>query len=311
MPPGYSILAQSRGPTGLVSVVERNEKYRMLTADLSVLGGRHICPGCAQDSIFAQFYVHEAVRLIPRPSSSPKNKALCIGVGIGVAAEGLARAGCHVDAVELDDVVAKYASQYFGLRGVHVIVDDGLQFLSRAAADTYDFVVHDVFTGGAVPVELFSTATWESVKNVTQEDGVVAVNFVGGIEENSTAAAAVALVYDRLEKVFGHVRMFSDGHDSWTHNIVFFASAKDVKFRPAEQEDFLGSGIREMAWSEFEKFEVKRQDLGGKIADVEGSDWMLHLGQWDTSRYHLKLMRELHTKELWPALYAHEQMASR
>lgn len=263
------------------------------------------------DSIFAEFHVQEAVRLTGKGGDGGKNgRALCIGLGVGVVANAMRKLGCDVDVVEIDAVVTNFATRYFGLKGVHTFVQNGVRYLQNADGGIYDFVVHDVFTGGAVPVQLYTMDVWRNARRVMKEDGVLAVNFVGGLEKNNAAAGAVALIYDRLLKVFGHVKMFSDGLDSSTHNIVFFASAVEdgVKFRKPTEKDFLGSDMRQTALEEFEKFEVSRESLGGQLQDVEGSEWLLHMGQWNTSRSHVRLMKQLHTVELWPALFAHEQL---
>lgn len=288
---------------------------------MSVLGGRHNQPGFASDSVFAQFHVHEAVRLSRRPGESvgerkggENGKALCLGLGVGVVADALHRLGCEVDAVEIDPVVVKYARRYFAMSAPNVYVSDAAWFLEEAKGKgkRYDYVIHDVFTGGAVPAELFGMATWRGVRDVLSDDGVVAVNFVGALDEppNTPATAAVALVYDRLEKIFGHVRVFSDGHGTRTHNLVFFASPvhERVTFREYKGEDLMRSGVRKTALDEFQKFEVPREKLGKGVEDVEGSDWVLHMGQWDTCKSHIGLMKSIHPRELWPALFVKEQL---
>lgn len=283
----------------------------MMTADFSVLGGRYTCANCVPDSIFAEFHIQEAVRLTGKGIDGGKNgRTLCIGLGVGVVANAMRTLGCDVDVVEIDAVVTNFATRYFGLKGVRTFVQDGVRYLQNTDRGLYDFVVHDVFTGGAVPVQLYTMGVWRNTRRVMRDNGVLAVNFVGALDRNSAAAGAVALIYDRLLKVFGHVRMFSDGLGSSTHNIVFFASATEdgVKFRKPIEKDFLGSDMRRTALEEFEQFEVSRESLGGQLQDVEGSDWLLHMGQWNTSRSHVRLMRQLHTVELWPALLAYEQL---
>lgn len=39
----------------------------------------------------------------------------------------------------------------------------------------YDYVVHDVFSGGMVPAHLFTKEFWFTVKTLLKEDGIVAV----------------------------------------------------------------------------------------------------------------------------------------
>lgn len=287
---------------------------------MSVLGGRHTRPGFAQDTVFAQFYVHEAVRLTKRPGESPTEKggkngnALCLGLGVGIVADAFHRLGSSVVAVEIDPVVARYAKLYFGMSAPNVTETDAVEFLEQANStrERYDYIIHDVFTGGAVPAELFSMDTWRATRDVMMEDGVLAVNFVGAIDDPPTtpATAAVALVYDRLKKVFGHVRVFSDGHDTRTHNLVFFASPvpERLTFRDYVEADLMESGIRKQALDTFQRYEVSRDSLGPGVEDLEGSDYILYMGQWDTCRIHLQLMTTIHPRELWPALYINEQL---
>lgn len=320
MPPNYTILAQTRGPTGLISVVQLAGRYRLLTADMSVLGGRHTKKGFAQDSIFAQFHVHEAVRLTKRPGEpatekgGKNGKALCIGLGVGIVPDALHRLGTYVDAVEIDPVVIQYAAHYFGMSVPNIAPVDAVKFLEQAhtVGRKYDYVVHDVFTGGAVPAELFAMSTWRAIRNVLEDDGVLAVNFVGALDDppNTPATAAVALVYDRLQSAFEHVRLFSDGHDTRTHNFVFFASSvpERMTFRDYIEDDLLASAIRKETLDGFQKHEVPRETLGTGVEDVEGSDWVLHMGQWDTCREHLRLMKSIHPGDLWPALLVNEQL---
>ena len=52
---------------------------------------------------------------------------------------------------------------------------------SSAAADTelkqelYDIVVHDCFSGGAVPKQIFTSEFWDDLKAIMNPEGVIAV----------------------------------------------------------------------------------------------------------------------------------------
>lgn len=54
---------------------------------------------------------------------------------------------------------------------------DGRGYIEDAArrGETWDFVVHDVFTGGTVPERLFTREMWRATKEVLKENGVLAV----------------------------------------------------------------------------------------------------------------------------------------
>lgn len=284
----------------------------MLAADMSILGGYHIKKGYYPDSIFSQFYVHEAVRLTRLPGESEDTvggrdgRALCIGVGVGVVTHALHQHSSTVDAVELDPVVARFANKWFGVKP-KIILADGLKFVADARNETYDFVIHDVFTGGSVPAELFSVRAFEDIKRAMKKDGVVAVNFVGSLDHPPTpATGAPAVIYSRLKQVFGNVRAFSDGFQTHNHNIVFFAGvAGEVSFRQATPADWLGSSAREKKFAQLEKHEV-----GDVLANVDvgdASDWHLFAGMWDITVAHYNIMHTVHPTSLWKSLLASEK----
>lgn len=281
----------------------------MLTADLSVLGGYHIRKGYHPDSIFSQFHLHEAVRLAGTSNTSggKNGHTLCIGVGVGVVPASLRRLGCIVDAIEIDPIVARFATTYFALQ-TPVIVQDARHFVNIASDHTYDYVIHDVFTGGDASYALFTESFFRDVRRIMRPNGVLALNFVAEMKgnENNMGAAIVALIYDRLQTVFGFVRLFSDGVDGHIHNFVLFASAtkEGVMFRTPVERDSLGSDMRLSVLREFEKDEVFRRDLGSSKGVA-----VWQRGVWRIAAVHRRLMSEIHSKQLWPALLAAEHIA--
>ncbi|CAN8071280.1 unnamed protein product [Agarophyton chilense] len=305
MPKEFSLLAQARGPTGLISVVERTGEYRILLADISVLGGYFDRSKYYPDSIFSQFYVHEAVRLTDNGQGD--KAALCIGIGIGVVANGLSQHGINVTAVDIDPVVAQYAEKYFALE-VPVVVEDAVSYVKKVPDNTFDYVIHDVFTGGTIPSALFSHEMFMNISRVLTCDGVIAVNFVGAIESPKTPATqAVSIVFQRLKAVFANVRAFSDGMDSRMHNVVFFASQdrQRTKFREPVDADFMGSPLRRRALASFQEHEVENAILEG--SDSANPDWIMYRGLFDIAEEHRSLMYEIHPKDLWPAVLAAER----
>lgn len=86
------------------------------------------------------------------------------------------------DIVELDPVVYRYAGEYFGLAPNHTAyIEDAVGFVRREAAvpaasrKQYDYVLHDVFTGGAVPASLFTIELFEGLRELMSDDGVIAI----------------------------------------------------------------------------------------------------------------------------------------
>lgn len=330
MPRGYRVLAQAEGVTGLVSVVQgtsgaagsKSFGYRFLTCDHSVLGGAYTDPGYESETIFGQFHVHEAVRLTRLPGEPAdavggrEGRALCIGMGVGVVADALHALGCDVDVVEIDAAVARFARDYFrmGVPPQRVHVQDAVVYLADAQQRVatgdmarYDYVIHDVFTGGAVPLAVFSPATFFAIRNVMTPTGVLAVNFVGALDTPPTTRAtrAVAAIHARLSAAFNHVTAFTDENNSSTmHNIVFFASntATRLEFRAPVERDFLGSGIRRDTLRAFPAQRLGAGALGRRMAASDATDWRIDAGQWVTARAHWRMMRSQFPRTLWDGL---------
>lgn len=74
----------------------------------------------------------------------------------------------------------KFATKYFNLPSNHVAaIEDATKFVQRAekASPTpqYDYIIHDVFTGGSEPAELFTVEFLKSLSALLTDDGVIAV----------------------------------------------------------------------------------------------------------------------------------------
>lgn len=106
---------------------------------------------------------------------------LISGLGIGTAVNGLLSHGVQTDVVELDPVVYDYAKKYFGLMPNHTAyIEDALRFVKRESNNVenkkqYEFILHDVFTGGAVPASLFTAEFFTELRSLLTDDGVIAI----------------------------------------------------------------------------------------------------------------------------------------
>ena len=76
-------------------------------------------------------------------------------------------------------MVYRYAGEYFGLARNHTAyIEDAVGFVQREAArkeKIYDYILHDVFTGGAVPASLFTQQIFEGLREILADDGVIAI----------------------------------------------------------------------------------------------------------------------------------------
>ena len=75
----------------------------------------------------------------------------------------------------------RYASDYFGLPTNHTaVIQDAIAFVDEAVEveterSKYDYIVHDVFTGGAEPAALFTQEFLEGLSLLLTADGVIAI----------------------------------------------------------------------------------------------------------------------------------------
>jgi spermidine synthase len=122
-------------------------------------------------------FVTKAVRVFDRPESEDNAiRALQIGLGCGISTNALLSQGIDVDIVELDPAVYHMARDYFGLsKPSSIHLESGRTFLERSEAKTYDFVLHDIFTGGSVAPGMFSVEVLGLIKNSLKENGILAM----------------------------------------------------------------------------------------------------------------------------------------
>jgi spermidine synthase len=101
-------------------------------------------------------------------------------LGIGTTPAALVAHGVDTTVVELDPVVHKFASKYFKLPSNHTaVIEDAVTYTSRLAAnetaERFDYIVHDVFTGGAEPIPLFTLEFFQNLHALLKPNGVVAI----------------------------------------------------------------------------------------------------------------------------------------
>lgn len=75
-------------------------------------------------------------------------------------------------------MVRDFATKYFELPKKHTsIVADALFKIPalRQSTKTYNFIVHDVFTGGTEPIELFTFEFISDLSKLLTDDGSIAI----------------------------------------------------------------------------------------------------------------------------------------
>ncbi|MCB0410556.1 MAG: fused MFS/spermidine synthase, partial [Flavobacteriales bacterium] len=109
-------------------------------------------------------------------------KALLIGLGGGILANNLVRAGYNVESVELDGRISEAATKYFSLSDeVKVVVNDGRKFINESKS-VYDLIVLDVFHGEVQPSHVISYESFKKVKEMLTDSGKLVLNWHGYTE---------------------------------------------------------------------------------------------------------------------------------
>lgn len=86
--------------------------------------------------------------------------------------------GINTTIVEIDPVVHDFATKYFALPTGHTaVIEDAVTYASNLADSDrrFDYIVHDVFTGGAEPVELFTLEFLQNLHTILKPGGVIAL----------------------------------------------------------------------------------------------------------------------------------------
>jgi len=251
----------------MVSVGEykmQDRWLRYLRCDHSLLGGIWLDPEALHDlssaaSIYKIFHLQEAVRLVERPAFPRQSRALVVGLGIGTVVTGLEGYGVKTTVVEIDPAVSEYARSYFGCPKPSggILTMDARRFFADNTGE-YQYIVHDVFTGGALPIKLFTSEAWKDVKRALAPQGVLAVNVV----KSGTSQISGRIVATLLSS-FDHCRGFRDTTDpaASAFNMVLFCSGGPVVFRDTEERDFLDSYNRRVILQDFQNREVDLADI--------------------------------------------------
>ncbi|EME84472.1 uncharacterized protein MYCFIDRAFT_152699 [Pseudocercospora fijiensis CIRAD86] len=287
----WTLMDRAWSNTGYISVLESQEnKYRILRCDHSLLGGEWLLtPERASkegwrvnEPIYSAFEMLEAVRLM-QPAThetavpDTSAEALVIGLGIGTAPKAMLGHGIHTTIVELDPVVHRFATEYFDLPSNHTsVLRDAVKWVAEQAANIkndpdekrYDYIIHDVFTGGAEPLALFNTKFLRNLRTLLKpKTGRMAINYAGDLSLPLTR-----LVLNTIANAFratpNQCKIFRDAppgkhsnskiaQDQDFLNMVVFcrnsddnesnanAGAPPISFRAPTEKDFLGSLSRQ------------------------------------------------------------------
>lgn len=145
-------------------------------------------------------------------------RALIIGLGVGIVPRLLAERGVASVVFEIDPVMPELAERYFDadLSAMDLRVGDGRQLLELGAG-SYDLILLDAFHGDTTPSHLLSLEAFEALRVRLTERGVVIANFACDPER---CGDFLPVVERTLLRAFGHVSVF----DSKLGNVYALAS---------------------------------------------------------------------------------------
>ncbi|KAF3480094.1 uncharacterized protein GIQ15_05441 [Arthroderma uncinatum] len=310
----FTLLHRQESLTGYLSVLENTDaKFRVMRCGHSLLGGEwlpHLMTKDAKvsDPVFTVFTALEAVRLVKKDSHKPekadsKKSALVIGLGIGTTPSAFAAHGINTTVVEIDPNVHQIAMDYFEFpRGVNTVIENAVRFVARAQEETpiqkYDYIIHDVFTGGVEPLDLFTQEFMQSLDAMLDDEGVIAINYAGDI-----ALPLAGLVVRAITSTFPSCRIFRDNkplpgsssrRDLTNMTIFCKKTPGPIKFRTPVPSDYLGTYSRkeslvprlEFSPGSFSKDPEGNTDALGPTVPKELAYWQFQgaIGHWHVMR---------------------------
>ena len=75
----------------------------------------------------------------------------------------------------------EFATEYFNLPQNHTsVIGDAIKVVGdmqrmKEMRNTYDYIIHDVFTGGAEPINLFTREFITGLSDLLRPDGIIAI----------------------------------------------------------------------------------------------------------------------------------------
>ncbi|RDI87014.1 putative oxalate decarboxylase [Venturia inaequalis] len=319
----FTILERMDSLTGYISVLESHEnEYRVLRCDHSLLGGDWLVNESrakqgqiGRESIYSVFTMLESVRLVEGISTKPdaEKNALFVGLGIGTSPTAFIKHGINTTIVELDPAVHYFAMKYFDLPGNHTVaIEDAVVFVGTESIDhpkSYDYIVHDVFTGGAEPTSLFTLEFLQGLDGLLKDDGVVAINYAGDL-----TMPPPKIILDTIHTVFPTCRIFRDSPESEDEpnntfiNMVVFCTKsidKPLTFRKPTRADWMGSLSRREFIPPAETLEIHMADIHGEVKwktqEIlkRGEEAKIEKYHKEAAIRHWKIMRTVLPDAIW------------
>jgi spermidine synthase len=216
----FRVLYEDESMYGKVRVVqERDGGRRYLLSDVSAIGAG------AEGSSLAVFPYLRLLEALPHFYPAGRS-ALVIGLGAGYLPRALAAYDITTDTIEIDPGVVRAAQSYFGFQAPGALIVGDARYEVRKLRGQYDFIIHDCFSGGTMPVHLLSVEAMRLVGSRLSRGGIFALNFYGFTDGQE--ARPLAAVVATIRAVFPHLRMFAPVPEVTPSDTVILASAAPI-----------------------------------------------------------------------------------
>jgi MFS family permease len=213
--PGVVELERRNSHFGLMQILAgTNPPYRYYFNDYLCQNG--FDPATKQSIHLFPYMLHGLARIY----TDKIEKALCIGMGVGIVPMQLAHEKVKVDVVEINPAVVPLAKRYFEFDPgrVSLFIDDGRHFLNDCK-QRYDTVILDAFLGDSSPSHLMTREAFAAMQAVLKPGGSLVINTFGNL--NPGQDFSTASMEKTLRAVFKSVRIHAEEQDG---NIFFVAS---------------------------------------------------------------------------------------
>jgi len=217
--------------------------------------------------------------------------------------------------------VHRLATKYFDLPSEHTaVLQDAVAWVDDEAAKgtrKYDYIIHDVFTGGAEPLSLFTDVFLGNLRSLLNPSGAIALNYAGdlGLDLTSRILNTIDHAFDGQCKIYrdqpptpssdAETSSRTDAPKEDFLNMVVFCrnSPGPIVFREPTAADFLGSKSREhhlLPRPELEiDFPLRRdEDRRGEILR-RGEEGAWRSQQAESAIRHWQIMRKVLPDAVW------------
>jgi len=235
------------------------------------------------------------------------------GLGVGTAPKAMMAHGIQTDIVEIDPAVHELAIRYFDLGKNHTpIIEDAVTWTKKAVAMgvKYDYILHDVFTGGTEPLPLFTKDFLIDLRSLISSEGVIAINYAGdlAISPTRTVLNTIRVVFNNKCRIYRDLP--SDRESGGFTNMVIFClnptsnPRVPLKFRRPVQNDFLNSQSRKQFLLPKEELALDfptRQEMEQEEEKLLTSENMgsFREQQLISARRHWEIMRKVIPAVVW------------